>query len=121
MNRANVRKKRPYYCKVAALKFGFYLFMYVFKFSETMPPKRACSCTRHKDVASEPDNAKVYKIERSKKLKRNVFEYLIGDGLLQPYHTYLCQKCYDSGLQKIQCESVEQEKEAKVYTFEEFL
>ena len=75
-----------------------------------MPPKRACSCSGHKDVASEPDNTKVYKIEGSKKLKRSVIEYLIGEALLQLYHTYLCQKCYDNGLQKIQCESVEQEK-----------
>ena len=39
MNRTNVSQKRPYYCIVGALKFEFYLFMYVFKFSETMPPK----------------------------------------------------------------------------------
>ena len=80
-----------------------------------MPPKRACSCSVH--VSTEIANGKVYRIS-GEKYTRKVVEYLISEGLLQPYHTYLCKACYPNGLDKIEDEDGELDNEPKLYTFE---
>ena len=83
-----------------------------------MPPKRACSCSAH--ASTEVDNGNVYRIS-GKKYKRKVIEYLVSEGLLQPYHTYLCEACYTNGLDKIEDEDGKLDDEPKLYTFEEFV
>ena len=81
-----------------------------------MPPKRACSCSDHNESSSELDNA-VYRID-GKKFKKQVIEYLVSEGALQSYHTYLCQNCYNKGLEKT--EGVKLARKPELYTFEEF-
>ena len=69
-----------------------------------MAPKK-CSSRSHVDRHSEdgaPVTVPVHNIKSSKKLKRGAIDFLIKNGDLEAYHTFLCQDCYDKALNATQ-------------------
>ena len=64
-----------------------------------MPPKRVCSSSGHTDSSGElSDN--VHRID-GKKYQKKVIDHLINQGLIKPYHSFLCENCYKNGQDEI--------------------